>query len=98
MRSLRSLLFLAMLGVMPSTAGAQASPRYSADPQAVAGTTLIFPLTLSTRADLDFGLIASTGFGTVVITPETSSVTTTGLVTSIGGKPHPANFVGAARS
>jgi hypothetical protein len=34
----------------------------------------------------------------VVIDPNTSLLTTTGLVTSLGGNPHPASFVGASRS
>lgn len=92
------LVLLAWLGTLPTVAGAQTGPRTAAVPRATAGIALIFPLTLSTRYNLDFGLIASTGAGTVVINPVTSRLTTTGLVTSLGGNPRPANFVGAARS
>jgi hypothetical protein len=98
MRALQTTLFLAMVAALPAVAKAQQSTTRSADPPAVAGTTLIFPLTLVTRSNLDFGLVASTGAGTVVIDPNTSRLTTTGLVSSLGGNPHPANFVGASRS
>jgi hypothetical protein len=83
---------------LPAVAEAQQVPPGSADPPAVASTTLIFPLTLVTRSNLDFGLLASTGAGTVVIDPNTSLLTTTGLVSSLGGNPRPATFIGAARS
>ena len=98
MRALHLLYLLALLTAIPATASAQLSTRKSAVPRAVASTALIFPLTLVTRSNLDFGLVASTGAGTVVIDPNTSVLTTTGLVTSLGGKPRPASFVGAARS
>ncbi|UUR07267.1 DUF4402 domain-containing protein [Sphingomonas glaciei] len=98
MGPLRTFLFLAALAVLPAAAGAQQVPRESAVPRAVAGTALIYPLTLVTRGNLDFGLVASTGAGTVVMNPNTGGVTTTGLVTSLGGNPRPASFVGAARS
>ncbi|NJC04821.1 hypothetical protein GGQ97_000614 [Sphingomonas kaistensis] len=98
MGPLRTFPFLAALAVLPAAAGAQQLPRQSATPRAVASTALIFPLTLVTRGNLDFGLVASTGAGTVVINPNTNALTTTGLVTSLGGNPRPASFVGAARS
>jgi hypothetical protein len=98
MRALQTTLYLTMLAALPAVAEAQQVPPRSADPPAVASTTLIFPVTLVTRSDLDFGLVASTGAGTVVIDPNTSLLTTTGLVTSLGGNPHPASFVGASRS
>jgi hypothetical protein len=97
MALLRTLLLLALLG-LPAAAGAQQSPPQSAVPRAVASTALIFPLTLVTRGNLDFGLVASTGAGTVIIDPDTGRLTTTGLVNSLGGNPRPASFVGASRS
>ena len=98
MRPLPILFALATLSALPQGAGAQSLARAVAVPRATAGGALIYPLTLSTRTNLDFGLVASTGAGTVVIDPVTSRLTTTGLVTSLGGNPRPANFVGAARS
>ena len=98
MPPLRTFLSFAMLAAVPAIADAQQVPRISASPRAVAGGLLIYPLTLTTRTNLDFGLVASTGAGTAVIDPVTSKLTTTGLVTSLGGNPRPANFVGAARS
>jgi hypothetical protein len=97
MPALRFLFFLGLLGASATAAFAQ-SARQSAVPRAVASTALIFPLTLVTRGNLDFGLVATTGAGTVVINPDTGRLTTTGLVTSLGGNPRPASFVGAARS
>lgn len=98
MRSRHFLLFSLLASAVPSVAAAQSTPRYSAQPRALAGGVLIFPLTLTTRSNLDFGLVASTGAGTAVMDPVTSRLTTTGLVTSLGGNPRPANFLGAARS
>ena len=98
MRPWRSFLSLAMLALFPAAAPAQQEPPRSATPRAVASGAFIFPLTLTTRANLDFGLVASAGAGTVVINPITGQLSTTGLVTSLGGNPQPANFVGAARS
>lgn len=98
MRPLPTFLSLAMLAALPASLEAQTAPARSAVPRALAGSTLIFPLTLVTRTNLDFGLVASTGAGTVLIDPNTSRLSTTGLVTSLGGNPRPASFVGAARS
>lgn len=98
MRGLHPILFLLLLASLPAAASAQQLARQSAVPRAVATTALIFPLTLVTRSNLDFGLVASTGAGTVVIDPGTSRLTTAGAVSSLGGNPRPASFVGAARS
>lgn len=98
MPALRSTLFLLLLAALPAVASAQQMPRQSAMPRAVASTALIFPLTLVTRSNLDFGLVASTGAGTVVIDPNSGALSTTGAVSSLGGNPRPASFIGAARS
>lgn len=98
MSILRCLLSLPILLALPAAAGAQSLQRQSATPRALASSVVIFPLTLVVRTNLDFGLVAATGAGTVVIDPTTSRLTTTGLVTSLGGNPHPAGFTGAARS
>lgn len=91
------LLFLAALAC-PAEASAQSVARQSAVPRALAGGTLIFPLTLTTKANLDFGLVAANGAGTVVIDPQTGGLSLTGPLLSLGGNPRPATFVGAARS
>ena len=98
MRALRFLSFMLLLAAVPAAASAQQLPPQSSVPRAVASAALIFPLTLITRTNLDFGLVASTGAGTVVINPDTGQLSTTGLVTSLGGNPRPATFIGAARS
>lgn len=98
MKLARPLSALLLLVAWPVAAAAQAGPRQSAVPRATASGALIYPLTLVTRGNLDFGLVASTGAGTVVINPNTSQLSTTGLVSSLGGNPRPATFVGAARS
>lgn len=88
------LLFLAML----SFAHPAAAQKISSLPRAKAGAALIFPLTVVTKNNLDFGYIAVTGAGTVVINPDTSVRTVTGGVIALGGNPMPATFLGAARS
>lgn len=75
-----------------------AAQKFSATPRAQAGGALIFPLTVVTKNNLDFGYIAVNGAGTVVINPNTSARSVTGGVLAMGGKPQPATFVGAARS
>jgi hypothetical protein len=98
MRALPTFLLLALLAAFPAAAVAQQPQPRSANPRAVATAALIFPLTLVTRSNLDFGLVGQTGAGTVVINPETRQLSTTGLVSSLGGNPRPASFIGAARS
>jgi hypothetical protein len=98
MPPLRPSSALALLALVPASVDAQQVPPRSASPRAEASGAFIYPLSLTTRSNLDFGLVASTGAGTVVINPVTSQLSTTGLVASLGGNPRPANFVGAARS
>jgi len=59
---------------------------------------VLHPLTLVLKGDLDFGTIARTGAGTVVIDPDTNVMTTTGGVVALGGLPTAATFIGAAGS
>ncbi|GAA3998879.1 DUF4402 domain-containing protein [Sphingomonas humi] len=94
----RSSLLLLIALAIPATCHAQVTTTRSAVPRAVASGAFIFPLTLNTRSNLDFGYLAATGAGTAVIDPNSSRLTTTGLVTGMGGNPRPASFVGAARS
>ncbi len=58
---------------------------------------LLKPLTLVKRADLEFGIVVTTGAaGTVVLDPTNNNVATTGGVTAAGGLRHAARFTGAA--
>lgn len=98
MRAFSTFLSIVLFALVPSMADAQPAQPVSAAPRASAAAALIYPLTLITRSNLDFGLVATTGAGTVTIDPVTGSVTTTGLVASLGGNPRPASFVGASRS
>ena len=67
-------------------------------PVAKASIGVLHPLTLVLKGDLDFGTIARTGAGTVVIDPDTNIMTTTGGVVPLGGLPTAAAFIGAAGS
>ena len=67
-------------------------------PAARAHAAVLHPLTLILKSDLDFGTIARTGAGTVVIDPNTNVMTTTGGVVPLGGMPTAATFIGAAGS
>ena len=69
-----------------------------ATPQAKASLGVLHPLTLVLKGDLDFGTIARTSAGTVVINPDTNVMTTTGGVVALGGQPTSATFIGAAGS
>jgi hypothetical protein len=60
--------------------------------------TIIRPLTVTKIDDMDFGYIAVTTAGTVVINPDSDTLSTAGGTTLIGGAPHSAKFVGAAQS
>nr|WP_300973254.1 DUF4402 domain-containing protein [Sphingomonas sp. LHG3406-1] len=75
----------------------QVAPR-SAVPRAVANAALVFPLTVVTKANMDFGYVAVTNAGTAVIDPDTGALSVTGGVMRLGGQPRPASFIGAARN
>lgn len=90
------LFFLA--AVVAATPAAAQNARFSATPRAKANAALIFPLTVVTKNNLDFGYIAVNAAGTVVIDPNTSARSVTGGVLALGGSPRPATFLGAARS
>lgn len=81
-----------------SLAAPAAAQEQSAVPRARAEAALIFPLTLIVRSGLDFGYLAVAGAGTAVMDPDTGALAVTGGVTSLGGQPRPAAFLGAARS
>lgn len=86
-------LMLPLAIATPAVAGPIAA---ASKPRATAA--LIYPLTVITKNDMDFGYLAVTTAGTAVIDPNTGALTRTGGVTAIGGTPRPATFIGAARS
>jgi hypothetical protein len=67
-------------------------------PAGKAHAAILHPLTLILKSDLDFGTIATTSAGTVVIEPVANVMTTTGGVVPLGGVPTAATFIGAAGS
>jgi hypothetical protein len=92
--SLRVLALSALL--VPAAAGA--APRAAATP-ARAQAAMLFPLEILKNRDLDFGYVAApTAAGTVVINPETDTISATGGAMLLGGSPHAAMFTGAAKS
>lgn len=95
MSRLLSPRLLALLLV--PTAG-QAAPIAAPTP-AQANAVMLFPLEIVKNRDLDFGNIAATGAaGTVVIDPETDTISATGGALLVGGgNPHAAQFTGAAK-
>ena len=56
--------------------------------------TLLGPLTVLKRGDLDFGTLAVAGAGTAVIDPVTGARTATGGILPSGTAFHPATFTG----
>jgi hypothetical protein len=77
---------------------ALAAPK-AASPAASATAALVTPLSVILKDDLVFGYLSppTTGTGTAVIDPNSGLLTTTGGVLSLGGNPHPAQFIGAAQ-
>lgn len=88
-----AVALLALAVAVPAAARPQA-----AAPKPRAQATLIHPLTVIKKIDLDFGYLGAVAAGTAVINPVTGTLTTTGGVQALGGTPLPATFVGAARS
>lgn len=84
--------------LLATAAQAQQSAPRSAVPRAKAQAALIYPLTVITKANMDFGYLSVIGAGTAVINPNTNALTVSGGVTALGGTPRPATFIGAARS
>lgn len=58
--------------------------------------TVLHPITLVKNQDMDFGILAVATSGTAVLDPATSTISTTGGVTALGGTPAAALFTGAA--
>ena len=84
-------LFLSLVtSIVPAAALAQST-------NAISNARLIRPLSIVKVDDLDFGGVAATSAGTVVIDPNANSVAYTGGAFSAGGGAHPAMFMGAAQ-
>lgn len=95
---IRHLLALAALTLPFAAAGSAWAAPIAAANKPKANVALIYPLTVITKNDMDFGYLAVTTSGTAVINPNTGALTTTGGVIAVGGTPRPATFIGAARS
>ena len=90
-------LRLLTLPILLAPAVGQAAP-VGAATKAQASGTLLFPLEIVKNRDLDFGNIGTTATaGTVVIDPETDTISATGGASVLGGTPHAAQFTGAAK-
>jgi hypothetical protein len=92
-RLLSVIFMLLTLAPMPAIAAPIA-----ANPPATAGATLIYPVTITKLRDMDFGLLAVTSAGTVVIDPNANTITASSGVLLMGTQWHAASFVGAAAS
>ena len=89
---------LAALLALGALAPARAAPVAAAE-DGSAAIALLHPLEILKREDLDFGNVAvPVSAGTVVIDPDTNSISSTGGVLLLGGTPHAAMFTGAAGS
>jgi hypothetical protein len=96
MSRLLSPRLLALTMLLAPAAG-QAAPRAAPTPAQATGT-LLFPLEIVKNRDLDFGNVGTTATaGTVVINPETDTISSTGGASLLGGTPHAAQFTGAAK-
>ena len=89
---------LLALSLLLAPAAGQAAPVAAPNP-AQANAVMLFPLEIVKNRDLDFGNIATTGVaGTVIINPETDTISATGGALLVGGgTPHAAQFTGAAQ-
>ena len=97
MSRLLPLRLLALFASLVPAAG-QAAPVAAPTP-AQANAVMLFPLEIVKNRDLDFGNIATTGVaGTVIINPQTDTISATGGALLVGGgTPHAAQFTGAAQ-
>lgn len=95
---MRRAFLMAWPALLLATAAEAQTTAQSAVPRAQANAALIFPLTVVTKNNMDFGYVGVAGAGTAVIEPNTGALSVTGGVTALGGTPRPATFLGAARS
>src|SRR4051794_25012733 len=64
----------------------------AAGPPAVGKAQILLPASFVKLMDLDFGSLTVTTAGTAILDSNTGSVTTTGGVLLVGGRPHAAGF------
>jgi hypothetical protein len=86
----RSMIAAALLAAPSSLV---AAPKSAA---AKASATVLHPITLVKNQDMDFGILRVVTSGTAVLNPATSTISTTGGVSVLGGTPAAALFTGAA--
>jgi uncharacterized protein DUF4402 len=87
------LLLLRLLALIafacPAAANAAA---IAASPPAKGSVSILLPSSFVKLMDMDFGLLTVTTAGTAILDSNTGSVTTTGGVLLVGGRPHAAGF------
>jgi hypothetical protein len=92
MRAHQSLLAAATAaGALMLPAAALGAP-VAAIRSATGAATVLKPLSIVKKADLDFGELAVTTAGTAVVDPISGAVTTTGTIVPVGTSAHPATF------
>ena len=84
---------LALLSAMLATGVAGAAP-LSVQTNPTGTAVLMKPLTLTRVRDMNFGLVGTTGAGTMTINPFTGAISVTGGVSSLGGTIQTARFAG----
>lgn len=95
----KSVLFAGSLAVAASLFATSASAQpVQATENAQVRVALIYPLTVTKKADMDFGYLSAVGAGTAVLEPNANALSTTGGVTALGGVPTSAVFIGASQS
>ena len=62
-----------------------------------ASATIVHALSVTKTKDMDFGWVTALTAGTAVLEPNADTFSTTGGVKPVGGTPHSAEFVGAAK-
>jgi hypothetical protein len=93
------ILWLSALAIaLAPRAASAASPLAASNSAGKASAIVLHPLTLVRKTDMNFGNIIRTGAGTAKLEPVANTLSTTGLLTSAGGAPTAATFVGAAGS
>lgn len=97
MSRLLPLRLLALFLLLVPAAG-HAAPVAAPTP-AQATAAMLYPLEILKNRDMEFGYVGTTAVaGTVVIDPETDTLSATGGAMLLGGTPHAAQFTGAAQS
>ena len=85
------LLRLLALIALACPAAARAAA-VAATPPAKGSVSILLPSSFVKLLDMDFGMLTVTTAGTAILDSNTGSVTTTGGVVLVGGRPHAAGF------